>query len=81
MPTSSGSTATTHDHLSFGSGPHICPGASLARLEARTALRAFVERVDAVRLAPTYDFDAVPSAMLQGPKTLRLALTPAATTP
>ncbi len=40
---------TTRDHLSFGSGPHICPGASLARLEARTALHAFVERVERVQ--------------------------------
>jgi cytochrome P450 len=71
---------TSRDHLSFGSGPHICPGASLARLEARTSLRAFVERVDAFSLAPTYAFDAVPSAMLQGPRTLRLALRPVATT-
>jgi cytochrome P450 len=31
-------------HLGFGWGPHVCLGANLARLEARTALRALLER-------------------------------------
>jgi cytochrome P450 len=64
----------SHDHLSFGTGSHICPGSALARLEARTVLAAFVDRVERFRLAPDYEFDALPSAMLQGPKTLRLVL-------
>jgi cytochrome P450 len=68
----------SREHLSFGSGPHICPGASLARLEARTALHAFLERVETIRLAPGYEYDALPSAMLQGPKTLPLVLRPRA---
>jgi cytochrome P450 len=62
------------DHLAFGSGSHFCPGASLARLEARTVLGGFVGRVESFALAPRYAFDAVPSAMLQGPKTLFLVL-------
>ena len=37
-------------HLSFGLGHHFCPGASLSRLEARTTLRLFVERLPAMRL-------------------------------
>ena len=64
----------SRDHLAFGSGSHFCPGASLARLEARTVLTGFVERVASFTLAPGYVFDAVPSAMLQGPKTLLLVL-------
>jgi cytochrome P450 len=64
----------SRDHLAFGSGSHFCPGASLARLEARTVLSEFVERVGSFTLAPGYAFDAVPSAMLQGPKTLVLVL-------
>jgi len=36
-------------HLAFGGGPHVCPGASLARLEARVAVEVFLERVAAVR--------------------------------
>ncbi|MDH6127738.1 cytochrome P450 [Kitasatospora sp. GP82] len=38
-------------HLSFGHGPHVCPGAPLARLEAATALRALFERFPGIRLA------------------------------
>ena len=34
------------EHFAFGGGPHICPGASLARLEARVALETFLDRVD-----------------------------------
>lgn len=64
----------SREHLSFGVGSHICPGAALARLEARTALRGFLDRVASFRLAPGYEYDALPSAMLQGPRTLRLVL-------
>jgi len=31
-------------HLAFGSGPHMCVGLQLARLEARVAISAFLER-------------------------------------
>ncbi|WP_432837691.1 cytochrome P450 [Dactylosporangium sp. CA-092794] len=37
-------------HLSFGLGPHYCPGAALTRLTARAALEALLERFP--RLAP-----------------------------
>lgn len=40
------------DHLSFGTGPHICPGATLARMEARVVLEELAARVGAIRLAP-----------------------------
>ncbi len=38
------------DHVAFGWGPHTCLGAHVARLEARTLARAFLERVRSVRL-------------------------------
>jgi cytochrome P450 len=38
-------------HLSFGHGAHFCLGANLARLEARIALAALVERLPGLRLA------------------------------
>ena len=37
-------TRGSRDHLSFGRGVHFCLGASLARVEAEEAIRAFVER-------------------------------------
>ncbi|MEC3992529.1 cytochrome P450 [Actinacidiphila sp. DG2A-62] len=38
--------------LAFAHGPHYCVGAHLARLEARTALRACFERLPGLRLDP-----------------------------
>jgi len=37
-------------HLAFGAGPHYCPGAALARLEARVAVGRFLERVGRAEL-------------------------------
>jgi cytochrome P450 len=39
-------------HVAFGAGPHVCPGATLARLEARIAVETFVSRVTKVELEP-----------------------------
>jgi cytochrome P450 len=63
---------TIRDHVAFGAGPHICPGASLARLEARTFLRAFVDRFESIGLGEGYHFDHLAHGMLHGPRTLRL---------
>ena len=38
-------------HLSFGFGTHVCPGAALARTEARIALQKLVAAVPTLRLA------------------------------
>ncbi|GAA1981604.1 cytochrome P450 family protein [Kitasatospora viridis] len=38
-------------HLSFGHGPHVCPGSPLARLEAQVALPALFERFPGLALA------------------------------
>ena len=37
-------------HLTFGHGHHYCPGAALARLEARITLRLLIERFPRMRL-------------------------------
>ncbi|MFJ2571148.1 cytochrome P450 [Streptomyces halstedii] len=53
-----GPTATEFDvtrspnrHISFGHGPHVCPGAALSRLEAAVALPALYERFPDLALA------------------------------
>ncbi|MFF2779392.1 cytochrome P450 [Streptomyces sp. NPDC058052] len=38
-------------HISFGHGPHVCPGAALSRLEASVALPALYARFPGLRLA------------------------------
>lgn len=44
-------TRDPNRHLSFGHGPHVCPGSPLARLEAQVALPALFERFPALSLA------------------------------
>ena len=39
-------------HLAFAQGPHVCLGVHLARLEARTALAALLQRLPNPRLDP-----------------------------
>ena len=40
------------DHLAFGVGPHVCPGATLARMEVRIVLEEVAAAVGAIRLIP-----------------------------
>jgi cytochrome P450 len=63
-------------HLGFGGGPHVCPGASLARLEARVAVGVLLDRVAELR-AVTDTYHEVPVAWAHGPSTLEVVLTPA----
>lgn len=39
-------------HLSFGHGKHFCVGSNIARVEARMALTALLDRLDDIALAP-----------------------------
>jgi len=66
----------TREHLSFGSGPHICPGSTLARLEVRTLMREFTQRIASFRLVDEH-YDSLPLGMLQGQKSLRIVVVPA----
>lgn len=58
------------NHLAFGSGPHLCVGAPLARLEARAALDAVLDAIPAMSLAPGYAYERVDFFMMRGPKRL-----------
>ena len=56
-------------HLSFSGGAHHCIGAALARLVAREAIQAFVERFDVgeIQLAPGFAYEGVPVFLENGP--------------
>jgi hypothetical protein len=41
-------------NLAFARGPHFCPGAHLARLEARAAVSAVLSRLPGLRLASAH---------------------------
>ncbi|WP_201263057.1 cytochrome P450 family protein [Streptomyces sp. CB02400] len=45
----------TNRHISFGHGPHVCPGAALSRLEAGVALPALYARFPKLDLAVPAD--------------------------
>jgi cytochrome P450 len=62
------------EHLGFGAGPHICPGAFLARMETRVAFEAFLDRVQAFELAPSHRPDQNPVFWANGPQSLRVVL-------
>jgi len=59
-------------HLTFGYGAHVCPGAGLARTVARLGVVAFLRRFPpgSVRLAPGYEFENVPTYFECGPRRL-----------
>ncbi|MEU9451808.1 cytochrome P450 [Streptomyces sp. NPDC048277] len=58
-------------HVSFGFGPHYCPGGQLARLEEELLLDALLDRLPGLRLAVPPDH--VPfkkGALIRGPEAL-----------
>nr|WP_318552164.1 cytochrome P450 [Kitasatospora fiedleri] len=67
-------TRRSKDHLAFGHGPHFCLGAPLARLEARTALRALFARFPRLALASDTVLEPVESLISNGHRTLPVLL-------
>jgi cytochrome P450 len=64
------------EHLGFGMGIHYCPGAALAREEARIGIETLLDRLPNLRLAPGNDFAHHPSMLLRGLKSLDLEFDP-----
>jgi cytochrome P450 PksS len=66
---------TPNKHLAFAFGPHFCLGNQLARLEARSAILALVQRFDHIEVAvdrSALSFKPTPS--LRGYRTLPVRL-------
>ncbi len=58
-------------HLAFGSGPHHCPGAPLARQEMLSSFTVLLARLENIQLKNPQDaFEHVPSSFLRGLKAL-----------
>ena len=68
--------ANLTDHLTFGHGPHVCPGAPMARTVASIGLNAFLDRFPAgtVRLTDGFVFENVPAFFETGPKELTVRI-------
>ena len=56
----------TRRHIAFGHGEHFCPGASLARTEARISIERLLARLDEVRLVDPSALSYTPSFILRG---------------
>ena len=65
------------NHVGFGAGPHVCPGASLARMEAVNAVNIFMDRVRELCPVDGFSYDPVPNLALGSPRALPAILRPA----
>jgi 2-hydroxy-5-methyl-1-naphthoate 7-hydroxylase len=61
-------------HLAFGGGAHFCPGAPLARLEARVALGVLFDQVEALSLVEGHQHKKVQVFWANGPEHLPVTL-------
>jgi cytochrome P450 len=79
--------AGIREHLGFGRGIHTCPGAALARTEARISLERMLARLDAIAIdeachgpAGNRRFAYLPTYLFRSLKELHLTFTPAGNT-
>jgi cytochrome P450 len=75
--------ANARQHLAFGRGPHICPGAPLARAEGRITVERLLDRMGDIRISETEHgpagnrrYDYVPTYILRGVSRLHLEFDP-----
>ena len=61
---------TPSPHLSFGSGPHMCLGMHLARMETRVALDAIIERLDDLRFDAEAPSPRIVGSIFRSPEAL-----------
>jgi cytochrome P450 len=66
---------TPNRHLAFGHGIHYCLGAPLARLEAKIALGAMLQRFSAFSIMPGVRLERHPSSLVYGLKSIPIMFT------
>lgn len=69
------------DHVGFGGGPHVCPGAVLARLEAVTAVEVLLDRLQEMSPVPGASYPPVPGSLSHQPVPAVLMPAPAGRVP
>lgn len=69
------SRANAKEHVAFGNGEHFCPGAGLARSEARIAIETLLDGVHDLVLAPDNEFPYGDSFVLRGLTSLKIGAT------
>jgi hypothetical protein len=62
--------ANAKAHLSFGSGPHLCLGAPLARLETRVVFEELTRRLPSLRIVAGQEYRFHPNISFRGPRSL-----------
>ncbi|NMI01213.1 cytochrome P450 [Pseudonocardia acidicola] len=60
------------EHLAFGRGLHVCPGAPMARAEIRVALETLIHRLPGLRLADGYEPTYIASYFFRGLEALHV---------
>jgi len=75
--------ANARQHLAFGHGPHTCPGAPLARAEARVSIERLLDRMADIRVSDAKhgpvgarQYEYTPTFILRGLQKLYLEFTP-----
>ena len=64
--------SNVRDHLAFGTGLHVCPGAPMARAEIRVALEHLMKRLPELRLAEGYEPTYIASYFFRGLESLHV---------
>jgi len=75
--------ANARQHVAFGFGSHVCPGAPLARAEARVSIERMLDRFGDIRISEEHHgpadarrYEYAPTYILRGLQTLHLEFTP-----